>query len=74
MIVVPSFQVATRLNSQNPYESEIYNELWHIKLYMNTGISNSHIWSIVLTKMKYLPLFQFDTRLLFSRHPKLFIT
>jgi len=73
-IVLPLLKDATRLNSQNTYETEIHNELWNIKLYMNTGISNWHIWSIVPTKMKYLPLFQFDTLLLFSKYPKLFST
>jgi len=44
MIVLASFQLATRLNSQNTNESEFINELWHINLYMNIGISNWHIW------------------------------
>jgi len=43
MIVLPSFQLATRLNSQTPYETEIYNELLHNNLYMNIGISNWYI-------------------------------
>ena len=30
MIVFPSFQLATRLNSQNTNETEFINELWHI--------------------------------------------
>jgi len=40
MIVLPSFQLATQLNSQNTNEPEFINELWHINLYMNNGISN----------------------------------
>jgi len=39
MRVLPSFQLATRLNSQNTNEKEFINELWHINLYMNIGIS-----------------------------------
>jgi len=38
MIVLPSFQLATRLYSQNTNESSFMNELWHINLYMNIGI------------------------------------
>jgi len=30
MIVLPSFQLATRLNSQNINEIEFINDLWHI--------------------------------------------
>ena len=34
MIVLPSFQLATRLNSQNTNQTEFINELWHIKMFM----------------------------------------
>jgi len=37
MIHLPSFQLATRLNSQNTNETEFINELWHINLFMNIG-------------------------------------
>ena len=30
MIVLPSFQLATRLNSQNTNEADFINEIWHI--------------------------------------------
>ena len=40
IIVLPSFQQATRLNSQKRYETEVINQLWHINLYMNIGNSN----------------------------------
>jgi len=40
-----SFQLATRLNSQNTYKYVIQNEIWHINLYMNIGKSNWHNWS-----------------------------
>ena len=46
IIAFPLLQLATRLNSQNPYETEIHNEIWHINLYMNTGISKWHFWRI----------------------------
>jgi len=39
---------------------------------MNTGISNLHFRCIDITKMRLLPLFQFDTQLLNSNQPKLF--
>jgi len=41
-IVLHSFHLATRLHSQNTNETEIINELWHINLFMNFGISNWH--------------------------------
>ena len=37
---MPSFQLATRLNSENTYETAFHNEIWHINLYLNIGISN----------------------------------
>jgi len=42
MIVLPSFYLATRLNSQNTNETEFINEHLHINLFMNIGISNWH--------------------------------
>ena len=74
MIVFPSFQLATRLNSQNTNETEFINELWLINLFMIIGISNWHNWSFDLTKMLFLTLFQFLTRLLTSKHLQHFIT
>jgi len=68
------FHMTTWFNSQNPYETEIHNELRHINLYMNIGISNWHIWSIYTTKMMLLTLFLFDTRLLTTKHLKPFST
>ena len=68
MIVLPLFLLALIWDSQNTYVIEIHNELCHINLYMIIGISNWHIWSIDPTKMKFLTSFQFDTRLLTSKH------
>jgi len=45
MIDLLSFQLATRLNPHNTYETVFHNEICHIKLYMKIGISNWHIWS-----------------------------
>ena len=42
MVVFPSFQFATRLNSQNTNETAFINELWYINLFMNIGNSNWH--------------------------------
>jgi hypothetical protein len=53
IIVFPSFQFATRLNSPNSYELEVINEHWHINLYINIGISNWNNWSFDPTKMKF---------------------
>ena len=57
IIVLPSFQLATRLNSQNTYETEVINGLWDINLYTNIGISNWHNWSFGSTKMTFLLYF-----------------
>jgi hypothetical protein len=46
---LPSFHVATRLNSQNTNETELINEVWHIKLFINVGICNWHKWNFDLT-------------------------
>jgi len=43
-----------------------------INLFMITGISNWHIWSIDLTSKVFLPLFNLDVLLLTYKHPKLF--
>ena len=45
IIVLPSFQLVTRINSQNRNETEFINVLWLIILYMNIGISNWHNWN-----------------------------
>ena len=74
MIVLPSFQLATRLNSQNTNETEFIIELWHIHLFMNIGISNWHNWNLDLTLILFLILFQVLTRLLTSKHMKPFST
>jgi len=58
----------------NPLEIEVHNKLWYINLYMNIGIINWHIWIIDPTKMRFLTLFLFDTRLRTPRYPKLFST
>ena len=49
MIVLHSFHLATRLNSQNTNETEFINELLNINLFMNIGISNWHNWNFDLT-------------------------
>jgi len=74
MIVLHLFQLVTRLNSNNSKETLIRNELCQFKLYMNTRISNWHIWSIDHKNMSFLPLFHFETRLRIYKHPNLFST
>ena len=44
IIVLPSFQLVTRINSQNRNVTEFINILWQFILYMNIGISNWHNW------------------------------
>jgi len=74
MIALPSFLLATRLNSQITNETKFIKDLWHINLYMNIGNSNQHNWSFDTTKMNFFNLFHFLTRLLTSKYLKLFIT
>jgi len=57
ILVLPSFLLATRLNSKNRNETEFINEISHINLYMNIGTSNWNNWSFNATKMNFLTLF-----------------
>jgi len=59
MIDLLLFQLAKRLNSQNTFETEIQNEIWHINLYMNIGSSNWHNWSYEPKKINFLNLYPF---------------
>ena len=54
MLVLPSFLLATRLNSQNANKTEFINGIFHIKLYMNIGISNWHNWIFDPSKRSFL--------------------
>jgi hypothetical protein len=45
IIVLPTFQLVTRINSHNRNETVFINVLLHIILYVNIGISNWHYWS-----------------------------
>jgi hypothetical protein len=57
IIVLPSFQLVTRMNSQNRNETVFINVLWHINLYLNTGISNWHNWSFDPMNMNFFLYF-----------------
>ena len=74
IIVLPSFQIVTQINSQSRYEIVFINVLWHINLYMNIGISNWHNWSFDTTIRRFYTLFQFLTRFLTSEYVKSFST
>jgi hypothetical protein len=71
MIILHTFLLATLLNSQNSYETVFHNEIWHINLYMYIGISNCHNWRNEPTRLMFLSLYHFFTRLLTSKHLKL---
>jgi hypothetical protein len=73
MILLPAFHFVIRLYSQNN-ETEFINKLWYIIFFMNIDISSWHNWCFDLTKMLFFALFQFLTRLLTSKHLKLFST
>ena len=73
IIVLPLFQLFTRINSQNRNETVLINVLRH-NLYMNIGISNWHNWSFDTASMKFFTLFQIPTRLLTSNHFNLIST
>ena len=68
IIFLPSFQLVTRINSQNRNETVFINVLWNIILNMNIGITNWYNCSFEPTNMKFFTLFQFLTRLLTSNH------
>ena len=74
IIVLPSYQLVTRINSQNRNESVFINIFWNIILYMNIGISNWYNLSFDPTNMKFFTLFQFLTRFLPSKYLKIFST
>ena len=74
IIVLPSFQLVTRTNSQNRNETEFINILWQIILYMNIGFFNWHNWSFDYTNMTFFTLFHFLTRFLTSKYLKLYST
>jgi len=57
IIVLPSFQFATLLNSQNRNETEFIIDHSQMNLYMNIVISNWHNWSFDKKKMKFLLYF-----------------
>jgi hypothetical protein len=74
IIVLPSFQLVTRINSQYRNETVFINKLWLIILYMNIGISNWHNRSFDATNMKFFTLFQFLTPFQTSTYLKIFST
>ena len=74
IIFLPSFQLVTRLNSQNRNVRSFFNGIWHINFYMNISNSNWHNSSFYSKKMKFFTLFQFLTRLLTSNHFNLIST
>ena len=73
IIVLPSFQLVTRIKLQNRNENEFINVLWLTILYMNIGISNWNNWNFDPTYMKFF-LFQFLTRFSTSKYMNLFST
>ena len=73
IIFLPSFQLVTRLNSQNRNETNLLMNS-DTNLCMNISISNWHNSSFDYTKMKFFTLFQFLSRLLTSNHFNLIST
>ena len=71
IIILPSFQLVTRINSQNRNETELINVLWLNILCMNIGISNLNNWNFDPTSMKFSTLFRFLTRFMTSKYLKL---
>ena len=74
IIVLPSFQLATRLNSQNRNETEFIDERLPINLYMDVHVSNWDNWCFDLTKITFFTWFLFLTRLLTSKYLKFIST
>ena len=73
IIVLPSFQLVTRLNSQNRNETEFINLLWLIILYMNI-VFPIGIIEVSTHEYEVFTLFQSLTRFLTSKYLKLFST
>ena len=73
IIFLPSFQLVTRLNSQNWNETSLLRNS-NTNLYMNISISNWDNSSFDSKKMTFFTLFQFLTRLLTSNHINLIST
>ena len=74
IVFLPSFQLVTRLNSQNRNVTVFINVPCHITLYLNIGNSNWHYWSFDSTNMMFFTLFQFLTRFPTSNYLNLFST
>ena len=72
-IVLPSFYLATRLNSQNTNETEFINDHCHINLFMNIGVTIGII-EVSTSRNFFFTLFHFLTRLFTSKHLKRFST
>ena len=73
IIFLPSFQIVTRLNSQNRNET-ILLIISDTLICMNISISNWHNSRFDTTKMSFFILFQFLKRLLTSNHFNLIST
>jgi hypothetical protein len=74
IIVLPSFQIATRINSQNRNETDFINENCHFNFNMNNSIFNWRCWNFDTTNRKLFTLFQLLSRLLTSNHVNLIST
>ena len=74
IIFLNSFQLVTRLNPQNRNETILLLNSDTLFCILMFGISNWHKSSFDSTKMKFLTLFQFLTRLLTSNHFNLMST
>ena len=74
MIVLPLFQLATRLNSQNKNETEFINEIWHFNLYVWILVFPIGIIEIYTSRKRFFNSFQSLTRLLNSKQQKFFST
>jgi len=69
MSALPLFQLATRLNTQNTYETEIHNGFMEINFYMNIRIWN---WQFEVSTHEN-EIFAFFL-ILTSKNPKLIST
>ena len=72
IIVLPSFHLVTRINSQNRNETEIINVLWVFCIWI--FVIPIVIIEVSPTNMKFFTLFHFLTRFRTSKYLKLFST
>ena len=53
-------------------ETKNQTSLWNVRLNIKANVSSKHVWTNHPGKMRALYTFQITTRIIISKHPKLF--